>query len=80
MQGSLLKLQNVEGALFTSATWQQCFFILKNRILTITDEKDKSKTLGQMHMSVSKLLPEQVSDGDCDIRVHSGLVELRLRA
>lgn len=31
-------------------------------------------------MAVSKLLPEMRTDGDCDIRLYSGLVELRLRA
>ena len=80
MQGLLMKLQSVEGTLFNSEHRRQYFFVLKNQVLTFSEEKDKSKTLGQLHMAISTILPEQPNDTDCDIRLHSGLVELRLRA
>jgi len=33
-----------------------------------------------MHMAISKLLSERPEDNDCDLRIHSGLIEVRLRA
>ena len=80
MQGVLMKLHQADGTLFTSENWQPFFFSLKNQILTFSDENDKIKTRGCLHMAISKLLPEMRTDSDCDIRIYSGLVELRLRA
>ena len=80
MQGYLLKYRFLEGTLFNSSQWVRNFFSLKNQILQFYDEKQKKSTFGQIHMAISMVLPEQPGDSDCDIRIDTGLVELRIRA
>ena len=53
---------------------------LTKNILVLHDGVEEGKVIGRLHMQVSMLVPAKPSDNDCDIRLNSGLVELRLRA
>ena len=52
---------------------------LTRNVLELHDGKEEGKVSGRVHMQISMLAPSKPSDDDCDIRIHSGLVELRLR-
>jgi hypothetical protein len=43
-------------------------------------ETDTKKIVGKIHMEVSSLCPSQKDDKDCDIRIHTGMIEVWMRA
>jgi hypothetical protein len=54
--------------------------VLNDQVLLINDLTDRTKVLGKLHMQVSKILPSEKGQAENEIRLHSGLVELHLRA
>jgi len=80
MEGILERFDSTTAGIFSSGTWTQYFFVLHEQVLLITDLNERTKVLGKMHMAVSKILPEVDSQGENEIRLHSGLIEVHLKA
>jgi hypothetical protein len=80
MEGLLEKYDTKKGGIFASGVWDKYFFILHQEILIFTDANERTKILGRLHMQVSKILPEDQTFVDGEIRIHSGLMVIRLRA
>ena len=80
MEGILEKFNPTEGGMFSKGNWVKYFFILHQEVLIFTDLKERTKILGKLHMQISKIIPEDPTHEECEIRLHSGLIEVRLRA
>lgn len=72
--------QQVKGMFLGKGTWVKCFFVLSHGILVFTDPNDKTQIKGKLHMQVSKVLNEDRTYLDGEIRINSGLFDIRLRA
>ena len=80
MEGTLEKFIGYSGTLFSSEEWKSYYFILHEEILLFTQLGDRSRVEGRLHMSISNILPKQKDDSENEFRIHSGLIELRLKA
>ena len=79
MEGILEKYDAGTGGYFSYSGWNKYFFILHQEVLLIADMNDRAKIHGKLHMQISKVINDGVQE-ECEIRLHSGLVEVRLRA
>lgn len=80
MEGILERFDSTQAGYFSGGVWKKYFFVLHQDILIITDQIDHTKVLGKMHMQISKIIPEEPKQEENEIRLHSGLIEVRLRA
>ena len=80
MEGPLERFDTDNAGMFSSGNWKKYFFILHERVLIITDINERSKVVGRLHMEISKILPEKDECQEGEIRMHSGLIEVRLKA
>jgi hypothetical protein len=80
MEGTLEVFDSVSKGMFKAGGWKKYFFILHHEILVFTDVSNTNQVVGKLHMSVSKLLNEDSTFIDCELRINSGLIDLRLKA
>ena len=77
MEGILEKFDTING-IWSSGVWTKYFCILHEQVLLITDVNQRSNIVGKLHMQISKILPS--GQDEVEIKLHSGLVEVRLKA
>lgn len=41
---------------------------------------NRTKIIGKLHLAVSRLIPDQQDQGECEIRLNSGLIDVWLKA
>ena len=80
MEGILEKYDTSEAGMFSKGVWKKYFFILHQDVLMLTDLNDRATIIGRMHMTITKVLPEDQTYLDGEIRVNSGLFDVRLKA
>ena len=80
MEGPLEKFDTDSAGMFSSGSWKKYFFILHERVLIICDFNERSKIVGRLHMEISQVLPEKDDQQEGEIRLHSGLFEVRIKA
>jgi hypothetical protein len=80
MEGILEKFDSKEGGMFSAGVWRKYFFILHQDVLIFTDINERAKIVGKMHMQISKIIPEDQTSLDGEIRMNSGLIDVRLKA
>lgn len=67
--------------MFTAAgCWKKCFFTLTQDILSFADLNDKTQILGKIHMKISTILVDDGTFEDGELRLNSGLIDVRLKA
>lgn len=66
--------------MFSGGIWKKYFFILHQEVLIFTEINERSKIKGKIHMHISKIINEDQSFLDGEIRIHSGLIDVRLKA
>lgn len=80
MEGILEKFYPTTTNAFGAGTWHRHFFVLHDDILIFTELEQKTKILGKMHMKITKVTQDQPGQDELEIRMHSGLVDVRVRA
>ena len=80
MEGILKRYDIETGAIYDNTVTTSYYCRLNRHILILLDNKANGKVLGKIHMEIAQLLPAKDGDADCDLRLHSGLVELWMSA
>jgi phosphorylcholine metabolism protein LicD len=66
--------------MFSGGVWKKYFFILHQEVLIFTDINQRTKIIGKVHMQISKVHTEDQTFLDGEIRINSGLIDVRLKA
>ena len=79
MEGVLQKFDTDRPGIFTAGQWKEYYFILHEEVLMFMEVSNRTQIVGKLHMAVSKLLPDAPNQGECEIRINSGLIDVWLK-